>query len=78
MKYLLLIFNFQVGDYIEKINGKSVVGCRHFEVSKMLKDIPKGTTFILSVVKPLIAGYGTLNIIKILFVIHNVIYFFCD
>ena len=52
-----LIF-FQVGDHIEKIDGKSVVGCRHFEVAKMLKGIPKGTTFVLRVVEPLKAGFG--------------------
>ena len=49
---------FQVGDHIEKIDGKSVVGCRHFEVAKMLKGIPKGTTFVLRVVEPLKAGFG--------------------
>ena len=52
------IKSFQVGDHIEKIDGKSVVGCRHFEVAKMLKGIPKGTTFILRVVEPLKAGFG--------------------
>ncbi|KAJ8305492.1 hypothetical protein KUTeg_016037 [Tegillarca granosa] len=34
----------EVGDHIEKLDGKSLVGCRHFEVAKMLKEIPKGTT----------------------------------
>ena len=47
-----------MGDHIEKIDGKSVVGCRHFEVAKTLKGIPKGTTFILRVVEPLKAGFG--------------------
>ena len=52
---------FQVGDHIEKIDGQSVVGCRHFEVAKMLKGITKGTTFILRVVEPLKAGFGKLK-----------------
>ena len=48
----------QVGDHIEKIDGNTVVGCRHFEVAKMLKAIPKGHQFILRVVEPLKAGFG--------------------
>ena len=46
-----------VGDHIEKIDNKSVVGCRHFEVAKMLKEIPKGTTFTLRVVEPMKSGF---------------------
>ena len=46
-----------VGDHIEKIDGKSLVGCRHFEVAKMLKDIPKGTTFTIRVVEPMKSGF---------------------
>jgi hypothetical protein len=34
------------------------VGCRHYEVAKMLKEIPRGTTFILRIVEPLKAGFG--------------------
>lgn len=49
---------FQVGDHIEKIDGLSLVGKRHFEVAKMLKEIPKGTTFVMRVVEPLKAGFG--------------------
>jgi C-terminal processing protease CtpA/Prc len=47
-----------VGDHIEKINGKTMVGCRHFEVAKALKEIPKGTTFTLRLVEPLKSGFG--------------------
>ncbi|WAR24185.1 GIPC1-like protein [Mya arenaria] len=42
-----------VGDHIEKIDGKSLVGCRHFEVAKMLKEIPKGKTFTIRTVEPM-------------------------
>ncbi|GLH08246.1 Uncharacterized protein GBIM_13523 [Gryllus bimaculatus] len=31
----------QVGDHIEKINDVNLVGRRHFEVAKMLKEIPR-------------------------------------
>lgn len=41
-----------VGDHIEKINGKSVVNARHYEVAKMLKDIPKGHTFTIRLIEP--------------------------
>jgi len=46
-----------VGDHIEKIDGKSLVGCRHFEVAKMLKEIQKGTTFTIRTVEPLKSGF---------------------
>ena len=46
-----------VGDHIEKIDGKSLVGCRHFEVAKMLKEIQKGSTFTIRVVEPMKSGF---------------------
>ncbi len=49
--------NKKVGDHIERIDQTSLVGCRHYEVAKMLKDIPKGTTFIMRLVEPLQAGF---------------------
>lgn len=48
----------QVGDHIERVNDQSMVGCRHFEVAKTLKDIPKGTTFTLRLIEPLRAGFS--------------------
>merc|ERR1712071_524911 len=50
-----------VGDHIEKIDNHSLVGCRHYEVAKMLKEIPKGTTFIIRVVEPLQAGFSNIG-----------------
>jgi C-terminal processing protease CtpA/Prc len=44
--------DIRVGDHIEQINAINVVGSRHFEVAKMLKDIPIGTKFILKLVEP--------------------------
>ncbi|KAH0629616.1 hypothetical protein JD844_011827 [Phrynosoma platyrhinos] len=37
---------------IESINGQSLIGCRHYEVAKMLKDLPKGRTFTLKLTEP--------------------------
>jgi len=51
----------EVGDHIEKINGESLVGCRHYEVAKMLKEIPKGTTFVIRLVEPLKAGFANIG-----------------
>ena len=51
------IDGIQVGDHIEEINGKSMVGSRHFEVAKTLKDIPKGETFHLRLIEPLKSGF---------------------
>lgn len=49
----------QVGDHIEKLDGRNLVGCRHFEVAKALKEIPKEAKFILRLVEPLKSGFGT-------------------
>ena len=46
-----------VGDHIEKINDVSLVGSRHFEVAKMLKEIGKDTTFTMRIVEPLKSGF---------------------
>ncbi len=47
----------KVGDHLEKINDKTLVGCRHFEVAKMLKEIPVGTVFNLTLVEPTREGF---------------------
>ena len=47
----------QVGDHIEKLDGRNLVGCRHFEVAKALKEIPRGKRFILRVIEPLKSGF---------------------
>lgn len=47
----------KIGDHIEKINDKNLVGSRHFEVAKMLKEIPVGSTFQLKLVEPTREGF---------------------
>ncbi|XP_029440714.1 PDZ domain-containing protein GIPC1 [Rhinatrema bivittatum] len=42
-----------VGDMIESINGQSLIGCRHYEVAKMLKELPKGRVFLVKLIEPL-------------------------
>lgn len=42
-----------IGDMIESINGESLIGYRHYEVAKMLKDLPRGRTFTLKLIEPL-------------------------
>lgn len=46
-----------VGDHIEEINGRSMIGCRHFEVAKKLKEVPKGLKFAIRLVEPIKAGF---------------------
>jgi len=46
-----------VGDHIEEINGRTVVGCRHFEVAKRLKEVPKGEKFSIRLIEPIKAGF---------------------
>ena len=48
----------QVGDHIERLDGQKMVDCRHYEVAKALKEIPKDSTFILRLVEPLSSGFG--------------------
>lgn len=51
----------EVGDHIERIDSTSLVGRRHFEVAKMLKDIPKNSTFTLRLVEPQKNGFGSIG-----------------
>ncbi|XP_032678383.1 PDZ domain-containing protein GIPC3 isoform X1 [Odontomachus brunneus] len=51
----------EVGDHIERINSTSLIGRRHFEVAKMLKEIPKGSTFTLRLVEPQKNGFGSIG-----------------
>lgn len=48
---------FQVGDHIEKLNNINVVGKRHYEVARLLKDIPTGSTFTLRLIEPMKSGF---------------------
>lgn len=41
-----------IGDHIESIQDKNLVGSRHFEVAKTLKEIPLNTTFQMTLVEP--------------------------
>ncbi|NP_001082063.1 GIPC PDZ domain containing family member 1 L homeolog isoform X1 [Xenopus laevis] len=42
-----------VGDMIEAINGKNLIGSRHFEVARILKELPRGRKFTLKLCEPL-------------------------
>ena len=46
------------GDHIEKINDNSMLGRRHFEVAKTLKEIPLNSTFTLRLVEPEKSAFG--------------------
>lgn len=45
----------KVGDHIKNINGTDLTGCRHFEVARMLKEIPIGSEFSLELTEPKMA-----------------------
>ncbi|CAK1553711.1 unnamed protein product [Leptosia nina] len=53
--------HIQVGDHIERLQGESMVGKRHYEVAKLLKEIPLGTTFTIRLVEPLKTGFGSIG-----------------
>ncbi|XP_072173048.1 PDZ domain-containing protein GIPC1-like [Diadema setosum] len=42
----------EVGDHLVMINDRSMIGCRHFEVARALKDLPIGQEFTMKLVKP--------------------------
>ncbi|KAF5281616.1 hypothetical protein FQR65_LT02936 [Abscondita terminalis] len=52
--------HIQVGDHIEKLNGLNMVGRRHYEVAKILKEIPKGTLFTMRLVEPMKTGFSSI------------------
>ena len=52
--------HIQVGDHIEKLNGEVMVGKRHFEVAKILKEIPKGETFTIRLIEPMKSGFNSI------------------
>lgn len=41
-----------MGDHIESINGENIVGWRHFDVAKKLKELKKEELFTLKLVEP--------------------------
>ncbi|NXA56669.1 GIPC3 protein, partial [Nothocercus julius] len=41
-----------VGDSIEAINDQTIVGCRHYEVARMLRELPRAQPFTLRLVQP--------------------------
>ncbi|XP_068128346.1 PDZ domain-containing protein GIPC1-like isoform X2 [Hyperolius riggenbachi] len=41
-----------VGDMIESINGRNLIGSRHFEVARTLKELPRGRTFNMKLCEP--------------------------
>ncbi|XP_014363428.2 PDZ domain-containing protein GIPC1 [Papilio machaon] len=53
--------HIEVGDHIEKLDGENMIGKRHYEVAKLLKEIPKGTTFTIRLVEPLKSGFGSIG-----------------
>jgi len=50
-----------VGDHIEMLNGMNMVGMKHFEVARLLAQIPTGSTFSLRLIEPMKSGFQILN-----------------
>lgn len=61
-----------VGDHIEKIDGVSMIGKRHFEVAKALKEIPRGQCFKLRLVEPIKSGFCEYSLMCFHFLITNI------
>lgn len=74
-----------IGDHIECINGKNIVGMRHYEVARMLKELPRDQSFTLKLVEPMKA-FGSshlftcevplmsvvLNVVCVMLIVSNV------
>uniref|UniRef100_UPI000B4D4D1B PDZ domain-containing protein GIPC1 n=1 Tax=Lonchura striata TaxID=40157 RepID=UPI000B4D4D1B len=41
-----------VGDVLEALDGRSLVGARHFEVARLLQELPRGQRFRLRLTEP--------------------------
>ncbi|XP_025273677.3 LOW QUALITY PROTEIN: PDZ domain-containing protein GIPC2 [Canis lupus dingo] len=41
-----------VGDHIESINGENIVGWRHYDIAKKLKELKKDESFTLKLIEP--------------------------
>lgn len=41
-----------MGDHIESINGENIVGWRHYEVAKKLKEFKKEELFTMKLIEP--------------------------
>lgn len=55
IRELSIVSRFQevcVGDLIVSINGRSMIGSRHYEVAKLLKDLPQFTDIAISLIEP--------------------------
>lgn len=52
------IEGIRVGDHIEKVNDISMVGSRHFEVAKVLKEIKRDDQFSLRLIEPIKSGFS--------------------
>lgn len=50
-----------VGDHIESVNGESIIGWRHYDVAKKLKELKKDEPFTLKLVEPK-KGFGKLGV----------------
>lgn len=59
--------NIHVGDHICAIGEKDLNGCRHFEVAKILREIPLGTTFPLKLQEPKKGGFGKFVFLELLY-----------
>jgi len=63
------VANIGVGDHIQAINGTDLTGSRHFEVARLLKEIPIGSEFTITAVDPkkafdAIAPRGAMGVTK--------------
>ena len=64
-----------VGDHIQNINGQNLTGQRHFEVAKLLKEIPVGSEFTMIVVEPKKAFGNYLHLLPFL---YKYLHFICS
>lgn len=52
-----------VGDHLEKLNETSLIGRRHYEVARMLKEIDCGSTLLIRLIEPTSrnCGFGQIS-----------------
>ena len=50
-----------VGQLIESIQRQSVLGLRHYEVAKLIRELPIGQSFVLRLINPITSGFNMLQ-----------------
>jgi len=55
------IEHIKVGDHIEKLNDMNMIGKRHHEVARTLKELPVGAKFTIRLIEPMTSSFNAIS-----------------